>query len=155
MKIVTRSPQETMRFGMKLARHLKKGDIICLKGQLGSGKTILTKGIASGLGISRKEVLSPTFVLIRHYSGTMPLYHFDFYRLPDFREITALGYEEYFYDEGVSVIEWADRLGCLTPQDCLTITLTLGKNDHRTIEVRAQGELHGQLLGALKEAWGK
>jgi len=111
MKVISKSVKETINIGKSLARKLKKGDIICLFGELGSGKTVLTKGIACGLKIPKEEVISPTFVLIRQYQkGDLPIYHFDLYRLKSPDDIALLGYEEYFYDQGVSVIEWPDRL---------------------------------------------
>jgi tRNA threonylcarbamoyladenosine biosynthesis protein TsaE len=152
MKIISRSPQETLRLGRAISKQLKKSDILCLFGQLGSGKTVFAKGIALGLGITEKEVISPTFVLIRQYPGRVPLYHFDLYRLKDFRQMLTLGYEEYFYDEGVTVIEWAEKLGCLMPQDCLKIEFTLRKDATRLIEMSACGARHTRLLCGLKEA---
>ena len=152
MKIISRSPQQTRAIGKALARHLKKSDILCLCGELGSGKTVLTKGIASGMGIAQRSVLSPTFVLIRQYQGRLPLYHFDLYRVKDFREILVLGYEEYFYDEGITVIEWAQRLGCLMPKDCMKIEFRLQDNNARLLEVSACGRRHSSLLAQFKEA---
>lgn len=151
MRIVSRSAQETLSLGKTISRCLQKGHILCLRGGLGSGKTVLTKGIASGMGIAQKHVVSPTFVLIRQYAGRLPLYHFDLYRVKDFREILTLGYEEYLYDDGVSVIEWSQRLGCLMPRDCLSIEFSLTNSTTRLIEVRSSGSRHGKLLESLKE----
>ena len=110
MRLISDSPQETRQIGKILAENLKKNDIICLFGDLGSGKTVLTQGIAVGLGIKRDLVISPSFVIIRKYAGRrLSLNHFDLYRLKNTQDILSLGYEEYFYDEAVTVVEWAER----------------------------------------------
>src|SRR3990167_3061167 len=108
INVLSKSTDQTLELGEKLARHLRKGDILCLGGELGSGKTIFIKGIAQGLKISPAKVHSPTFVLMNAYEGKLPLYHFDLYRLEGVREISTIGYEEFLYGDGVSVIEWAD-----------------------------------------------
>ncbi|MFA6384610.1 MAG: tRNA (adenosine(37)-N6)-threonylcarbamoyltransferase complex ATPase subunit type 1 TsaE, partial [Candidatus Omnitrophota bacterium] len=125
--------------------------IICLFGDLGSGKTVLTKGIAQGLGIDKKDVLSPTFVLLRQYEGRVPVFHFDLYRLGDAGEIFDLGYEEYLYDNGVAIIEWADRLGKLTPDAYLKIKLDVVGEDQRKITVTASGNRYKGVLRNINE----
>jgi tRNA threonylcarbamoyladenosine biosynthesis protein TsaE len=149
MKIVSRSVKETMKIGRMLARKLLPADIICLYGNLGSGKTVLTKGIAEGLGIKAQAVVSPTFVLIRQYEAKIPLYHFDLYRLESQEDIEGLGYEEYLFDNAITVIEWADRLGCLTPKEYLRIELSSKSAAERKIEIRAIGERYKKLLSAI------
>ena len=122
MRFVSNSTAETVGIGKKLAGKLKPGDIICLFGDLGSGKTVFTKGIAFGLGIGKNKVISPSFVLMRqHLKGRLPFYHFDLYRLKSCDDILTMGYEDYFYAQGVSVIEWAERLKYLLPKDYLII----------------------------------
>ena len=122
-------------------RHARPGDIICLFGELGSGKTTLVKGIARGLGIPGERVNSPTFVLMNHYEGRMPLFHFDLYRLEREKEISGLGYEEFLYDgNGVSVIEWAERFGKLLPPDGLRVQLFHKTRQERLIRISAAGE---------------
>ena len=140
MHIISSSVRQTLLLGKRIARHLRKGDIICLFGDLGSGKTVLTKGIAQGLGIEKKDVLSPTFVLMRQYEGRIPVFHFDLYRVGDAGEILDLGYEEYLFDNGVSVIEWADRLGKLTPDAYLKVRLDVVGQDRRKITITASGQ---------------
>lgn len=136
-----------MNIGAKLAKNLRKGDIICLLGQLGSGKTVLTKGIAQGLGIAPGKIVSPSFVLMRQYNRSrLPLYHFDLYRLKLAKDIASLGYEEYFYDEGVSVVEWADRLGCLLPKEYLRIELAIKSDSQRVFKLQAFGSRYKELL---------
>ena len=152
MKIISQSVSDTLNIGRKIAKSLNKGDIICLYGELGSGKTVLTKGIAWGLGISRRAIISPSFVLIRPYSGKkMPLYHFDLYRLKEQKEISVLGYEEYLYGDGITVIEWADRLGYLLPREFLRIELFIRANSQRLLRIKAVGLRYAQLLRGIGE----
>lgn len=125
MKIITNSEQETIKLGEQLGRHLKKGDVLGLIGELGSGKTTLVKGIASGLGVKEKDnVSSPSFVLIKEYKGRVPLYHFDLYRLDKIKDVGYLGLEEYLFDDGVCVIEWAEKMKMLLP-DYLQVDLAV------------------------------
>jgi tRNA threonylcarbamoyladenosine biosynthesis protein TsaE len=134
--MLSHSEKETLKSGRSLAKKLKPGDIICLFGDLGAGKTVFTKGIAEGLGIKRGRIISPTFVIIReHSSGRLPLYHFDLYRLNDPEDILRLGYEEYLYNQGVSVIEWADRLKYLLPEKYLKVELTVKSPTKRSIKI--------------------
>ena len=141
-----------MRFGRQIAKKLKKGDILCLFGQLGSGKTVLVKGIAEGLGLKKKEVTSPSFVLIREYPrGKLPLFHFDLYRLDSLCEILPLGIDEYFYDDGVTVVEWADRLRKLSPDEYLKIELSVSSKMKRKLTLSACGRRYQELLGEINE----
>jgi tRNA threonylcarbamoyladenosine biosynthesis protein TsaE len=150
MQIISKSVKATLNIGRGMAKHLQRGDIICLFGQLGSGKTVLTKGIAWGLGISRGAVSSPSFVLISQYAGRkLALNHFDLYRLKEQREILTLGYEDYLYGEAVSVIEWADRLGDLLPKECLKIELRIKSDRRRVLKFSALGSRFNELLKAF------
>jgi tRNA threonylcarbamoyladenosine biosynthesis protein TsaE len=136
-----------MKIGRVIAGNLRPGDILCLFGQLGSGKTVLVKGIASGLGVDKDKIISPTFVLIRQYAGKrLPLYHFDLYRLSSPGEISVLGYEEYFYAEGVTAIEWPERLKYLLPKECLKIKLSVRGERERSLEFKAAGKRYCELL---------
>lgn len=129
MKIISCSRNETLTIAKLLAKNISPGDIVGLFGELGSGKTVFVKGLASGLGIQPDQIISPTFILIRQYRGRLDLFHFDLYRLDTPDDILKLGYEEYFYGEGASVIEWAQRLGSLLPKEMLKIKIKiLGKN---------------------------
>lgn len=156
LKIISRSEKETMDFGARLVRLLKRGDIVCLFGTLGAGKTILVKGIATGLGINKNEVVSPSFVLIREYlpvkkkRAGIPLYHFDLYRLKNLREISSLGYEEYFYDRGITVIEWAERIGECLPEEFLKVEIEIKGETERVIKLTAKGLRYRHLLGMLE-----
>ena len=137
MKVVSNSVEETVSIGVKLARKLKKGDVVALVGDLGSGKTVLTKGIAEGLGVKNpRYVNSPTFVIIKEYKGKLPLYHFDLYRLDRSTILDAESYEEYFYDDGVTVIEWADKVRGLLPRKHIEVRLKVAGENERKIEIK-------------------
>jgi len=154
MEIISKSVNNTLKIGKAIARNLRQGDIICLFGELGTGKTVLTKGIAQGLGIESSRIVSPSFILMRlHTQGRLPLYHFDLYRLKSPQDIMALGYEECLYDEGVTVIEWADRLRYLLPTDYLKIDLSIKGNEQRLFELEAFGRHYKELLVAITKEY--
>lgn len=134
-KILSGSTRQTIKTGKKFAERLKAGDVICLHGELGAGKTQLVKGIASFFGINPSEVTSPTFTLIHEYPGILPVYHFDFYRLKNEKEALEIGSEEYFYGEGVSIIEWPDKIKGLIPNDALHVYLTHAGEQKREIRI--------------------
>jgi len=148
-ELLSKSPEETIGIGEHLAKCVKKGDIICFFGDLGSGKTTLIKGIAGGLKISQNKVHSPTFVLMNIYQGRLPLFHFDLYRLESAQEINALGCDEFFYDNGVSVIEWADRLGTFLPKEYLRVDLKHRKLNERVIRLSAKGTRYQNIIGKM------
>ena len=119
MIIETHSEQETWEVGKKLAAQAKPGQIFALIGDIGVGKTIFTKGMAAGLGIS-EPVNSPTFTIVQVYEeGRMPFYHFDVYRIGDIEEMDEIGYEDYFYGEGVCLVEWANLIEELMPEQTI------------------------------------
>ena len=149
-KILSKSPEETIKFGEQLAKNFKGGDIVCFFGDLGSGKTTLIKGIAKGLKIRETKVSSPTFVLMNVYQGRLPLFHFDFYRLEDIEAISSIGYDEFLYDDGVSVIEWADRLDTYLPEEYLKIDLKHKKIDQREIQLTAKGTRYQKRFSFMK-----
>ncbi len=152
MQINSGSVNQTLKLGKIVARHLGKGDILCLFGELGSGKTVLTKGIACGLGLAKDKITSPTFVIIREYRGLrLPLFHFDLYRIKSPQDILALGYEEYLEDGGVTVIEWADRLGYLLPPEYLKIELSVKSDCQRLLKFFARGKNYQELLDKIDE----
>jgi len=153
MKIISKSVHDTLKIGKIIAKSLRKADIVCLFGELGSGKTVLTKGIASSFGVKRCQVISPSFVLIRQYpAARIPLYHFDLYRLKTTEDILALGYEEYLYDDGITIIEWADKLKYLLPKEYLKIKLYIKSKSQRLIEFSAFGKHYRELLGKIYES---
>ncbi|MBQ6370956.1 MAG: tRNA (adenosine(37)-N6)-threonylcarbamoyltransferase complex ATPase subunit type 1 TsaE [Firmicutes bacterium] len=128
-----RSEQEVEAYGIRLGREARPGQVIALTGDLGAGKTTLTKAIARGLGIS-ETVTSPTFTIVKEYrSGRLPLFHFDVYRIGDVEEMYELGYEEYFFGDGVCVVEWADLIDELIPEDALRISIAYGQNEEERI----------------------
>lgn len=123
MIIETFSPEETAELGRRIGRQVEPGDIICLNGDLGVGKTVFTQGIADGLGID-EPVCSPTFTLIQEYDmGRIPLYHFDVYRISGPWDMDDLGYEEYFYGNGVCLVEWGCLIEELLPDNTIMITI--------------------------------
>lgn len=135
--MVSNSVEETIRIGAALAQKLKKGDVVALIGDLGSGKTVLTKGIARGLGVKNvRYVNSPTFVIIKEYKGKLPLYHFDLYRLDGSGVIDRENFEEYFYGDGITVVEWADKIRKLLPDKYVEVKLTVIGENKRKIEIK-------------------
>ena len=136
MKLISNSVEETIEIGEEIAAKLKKGDVVALIGNLGSGKTVLTKGIAKGLGVKDvRYVNSPSFVIIKEYKGKIPLYHFDLYRLDKAHSLDPLSYDEYFYGRGVTVIEWADKIRKLLPKKYLEIRLSAAGENKRKVEM--------------------
>ncbi len=134
--MITNSAKETILAGENLAKKLKPGDVIALSGNLGSGKTTFTKGIGKGLGVKdSKRINSPTFVLIKEYSGKIPLYHLDLYRLEGLREIENIAIEEYVYGNGVTVIEWAEKIKCILPEKRISVKFKVKGADKREIEI--------------------
>lgn len=128
--------EETIELGARLAGRLKRGDCVGLVGGLGSGKTVFTKGIAKGLGVKgARYVNSPTFVIIKEYKGRIPLYHFDLYRLDKSTVLDFESFEEYFYGDGVSVIEWAGKVRGLLPKGCVEVRFSVAGESRRKIEV--------------------
>ncbi len=127
---------ETADFARLLAKLAAPGDVICLSGDLGAGKTALTQELARGLGVPDScYVTSPTFSILQEYPGRMPLYHMDFYRLSDETEVEDLGFEEFFYLSGLTVIEWSERAGSLIPDTRLKLTMTIDGEESRKVVV--------------------
>lgn len=138
MKYESYTEGDTYRLGKQMGENAQKGQIFCLSGDLGVGKTVFTKGFAVGLGIT-EPISSPTFTIVQEYEqGELPLYHFDVYRIEDIEEMEEIGYEDYFYGNGVCLIEWAVRIKELLPEDYIQITIEkdLDKGfDYRMISV--------------------
>ena len=127
------SEKEAAEFGKRLGKTLERGDVLALVGELGTGKTTLTKAIAAGLDIS-ETVTSPTFTIVKEYnSGRLPLFHFDVYRLENGGELIEIGGEEYFDAGGICVIEWADKIAEILPDDTKLILLEYGENEGERI----------------------
>jgi len=127
---------DTERLGVIIGRAAKSGDIICLDGNLGAGKTTLTQAIARGLNVPPHDyVTSPSFAIMHEYMGVIPLYHMDFYRLTDSTDVIDLGFEEYFYLDGLTVIEWAERAVDILPEERVSIILKLNSDESRTVRI--------------------
>ena len=123
MIIETRSAKETFDLGVELGQKAKRGQVYTLVGDLGVGKTVFTQGLAEGLGIT-EPISSPTFTIVQEYDeGCLPFYHFDVYRIGDISEMDEIGFEDYVYGEGVSLIEWANLIEEILPDDCIAITI--------------------------------
>ena len=123
---IMKNEQDTQRFGMQLASQLKAGDVVALIGDLGTGKTALTKAVATGLGVT-EMITSPTFTIVCEYhEGRMPLYHFDVYRVYDPDELFEIGFEEYLFGTGVCLIEWADLVEDILPKNTIRVEIQYG-----------------------------
>lgn len=140
-QIETESPLETQNLAKDLTSLLSAGDIISLTGDLGAGKTCFTQGLAKGLSI-KNHVTSPTFTLIKEYQGRLPLYHFDIFRIEKLEEMFGLGYEDYFYGAGVTVIEWGDKVSSLLPDEYLEVEFRrLREETHRLLIIHPHGRV--------------
>ncbi len=144
------SVKKTLEFGERLAHTLQGGDVLALTGDLGAGKTLITRGIALGLGITAEQVTSPTFTLIQTYEGRLPVIHVDLYRLEDPSAILQLGLEDYFTTQNIVIIEWADRFIQALPPDYLEIHLEHGDTETtRSMTIRATGPRSIAIVSAL------
>ena len=131
------SPKETENIAKVIAKELTAGDVICLRGDLGVGKTAFVQGLVKALGVE-EPICSPTFTIINCYNGNMPIYHFDVYRIDDCDEMYEIGYEEYVYGDGISVIEWPDKIKEILPEKRYDITISKDYEKHenfRYIEI--------------------
>ncbi len=141
MEYISKSYEETKEIAAELAKTLKAGDVLCMYGDLGAGKTAFVQGLAKGLGIDG-HVTSPTFTIVNEYYGRLPMYHFDVYRVADSDEMYEIGYEEYIFGEGVSVIEWPQLIADILP-DCrydVTISKDYAEDEnYRRIEIKEIG----------------
>lgn len=138
------TPKDTFRIAYEMGRQIKPGEVICLNGDLGTGKTLFSQGFAKGLGIE-DGVNSPTFTIVQQYDeGRMPLYHFDVYRIEDSEEMDEIGFADMIYGDGVCLIEWAERINDILPERYISVTI--GKDlkkgfDYRRIVVEPVGEM--------------
>ena len=160
---ISHSKEQTQRLGMRLGELLQGGELILLEGQLGTGKTTFTQGLALGLDI-KEDINSPTFTLLKEYPGQPrqtqvgervrvgpALYHFDLYRLDDPAEIFDLGFEEYFYGNGVCIVEWAERADLFWPADNLRLRLKMLSETKRSLLFSATGARYSELLQQLQK----
>ena len=144
--VTMRNTKETQQFAERLARYLQAGDLLTLEGDLGAGKTTFTQGLARGLGVT-DVVNSPTFTIIKEYSGRLPLYHMDVYRVGD--DVDSLGLDEYFYGDGVCVVEWASLISDVLPEDRLELTLNVGIEQNRVCRIIPKGKRYEALCEEL------
>jgi tRNA threonylcarbamoyladenosine biosynthesis protein TsaE len=136
--IISLSPEMTRSIGEGLGSILSAGEIVACSGELGAGKTLFIQGLAKGLGVDPAvPVTSPTYTLVQEYPGPRPLFHFDFYRLARVEEVMGLGYEEYFYDEGVTAVEWPEKFPQLFPRETLWVGMERMPQDQRRISFQA------------------
>jgi len=133
-KIITHSTDETFSLAKELGSRARRGDVFALHGDLGTGKTIMAKGIALGMGIG-EDITSPTFTLLEEYPADIPLYHFDLYRIEDDSEFDQLFFEEYWENSGISVIEWAERAGNRLPWQTIHVYIKYIDPDRREITI--------------------
>ena len=148
IQLTSHRPEQTQRLGIRLAELAQAGDVFLLTGNLGSGKTCLTQGIAWGLGV-KEYAFSPSFVIVREYHGRLTLYHVDFYRLDRIEEIIDLGLDEYLYGSGVCVVEWAEKGTSVLPQENLLINLSYVSDTERSISLEPKGHRYTQLLESI------
>ena len=151
--VQTSSPEETRRIGEAIGRLLAPGDVVGLIGDLGAGKTVFAQGVAKGIG-ARGRITSPTFTLIHEHTGRIPLYHVDVYRLGTQADVEAIGIEDYLYGDGAVVLEWADQVLSILPDERLDVTIErLGKDEDdnvRKISISPHGERYQHMLEELK-----
>ena len=150
VRITSRSPAETIAIGCGLGKLLQPGDVLCLAGGLGAGKTCLARGIAIGLGADEARVSSPTFVLAQEYRGRIPMYHLDLYRLKSAEEVEEAGLDEYVGGDGVAVIEWPDVYSPLLNMDRLTVEIRTTAAFERELVLTPQGDRYRSILEEMR-----
>ena len=149
IELVSRSPEDTQALGKRMGRMAKRNDVFLLTGPLGAGKTCITQGIVWGLGCE-EYARSPTFILATIYQGRLPIYHFDLFRIESTLELIDIGVEEYLEEEGVCIIEWADKTDGIFPLNSIKIDLEYTQNQsHRKITIIAPNAFSGNLLHDL------
>jgi tRNA threonylcarbamoyladenosine biosynthesis protein TsaE len=150
--IQLKSLSDTEKLGRFLGETAGPGEVICLDGDLGAGKTALSQAIAKGLEVLENcYVTSPSFAILHEYEGRIPMYHMDFYRLRDVGEVIDLGFEEYFYLSGLTVIEWSNRALGILPEERLSLEMLQGKNDMRIVIIQATNIFQKRLLKILRD----
>jgi len=151
LELVTHSPDETQQVGRRLGELARAGDVVLLVGDLGTGKTCLTQGIARGLGIN-DYVLSPSFVIVRELLGRLPLFHVDLYRLDRLEETQDIGLDDYLYDGGISVVEWAEKALALVPPEHLRIDLAYVSDTERRLSLTPHGKRYEELVAEMEHS---
>jgi len=149
LELVSHSPEQTQKIGVRIGELATPGDIFLLVGGLGTGKTCLTQGIAWGLNI-REYALSPSFVVVRELYGRLPLYHIDLYRLDHIEEIIELGLDDYLYGGGVCVVEWAEKGLSVLPIEHLLIEISYLSDTERSFQLKPSGQRYLKIVAQLK-----
>ncbi len=135
MTIKTQTPRETEELGRRIGEKLRKGAVVSLRGSLGAGKTVIAKGIARALSIG-EAIVSPTFTLVQEYEGREKLYHLDIYRLSGEDEFESMGGEEFLYPDGITLIEWSEKIDSMLPEGTVFISITINDDLSRSIEIK-------------------
>ncbi len=149
--IQTKKVSETIRIGKKIGNLLRAGDVVALVGELGVGKTQLIKGLAEGVNVDKSTyVSSPSFTLVNEYRGKWPFYHIDLFRLNLEKEAEELGLEDYIYGEGITAIEWADKVPSLLPEEVLWIEIDYWDQNSRRIEITPKGKRYEEIIEGLE-----
>jgi tRNA threonylcarbamoyladenosine biosynthesis protein TsaE len=149
LRLITQSPEQTQKLGLYMGTMALGNEIYLLTGNLGTGKTCLVQGIASGLGI-KEHTCSPSFMIAREYQGRLKLYHLDLYRLDNIKEIADLGIDEYFGHDAVCAIEWAEKGSAILPRDNLTVHLEHMAENQRKITFEPKGQSYAEMVTKLK-----
>jgi tRNA threonylcarbamoyladenosine biosynthesis protein TsaE len=147
LTVISGSAAETVALGERLGALMREGDFIALTGELGSGKTLFARGVAAGIGVDPAvPVTSPTYTLMNLYHGRLSLFHFDLYRLVGDQDVADLGFEEYFYGTGACLVEWAERLGRLLPEERLTVRFGYQDDNSRNISFEPCGDRYEEIV---------
>ncbi len=149
LELISRSPEQTQALGTRIGQLARPGDVFLLVGELGTGKTCLTQGIAWGLGIE-EYALSPSFVIMRELYGRLPLYHIDLYRLDRIEESMDLGLDDYLYGGGVCVVEWAEKALSILPVEHLMIEISYLSDTERSFKMKPSGQRYQEMLAEIK-----
>lgn len=144
VEYISRSPEETEILGKQLGSVLQGGSILCLTGDLGTGKTTLTKSVAKALEVT-EYVTSPSYTIVNEYEGRLPVYHFDVYRINEIEELYEIGYEEYFFGHGVTIIEWASMIMELLPEDAIYVEIERVDEFERKFTIKAEDDFINRL----------
>ena len=150
LKLISYSPEQTQKLGVRIGELALPGDVFLLGGELGTGKTCLTQGIAWGLDIE-EYTMSPSFIIVRELYGRLPLYHVDLYRLDHIEEIAELGLDDYLYGNGVCVVEWAERGLSILPAEHLLIQISYLSDTGRSFQLKPSGQRYLKILAQLKD----
>ncbi len=149
-EFISNSLEDTKKLGICLANLLNKSDIVCLSGDLGTGKTAFTKFLAAALGVD-EYVTSPSYTIVNEYNAKFPIYHFDVYRINDIDEFYEIGYEDYFYGEGITIIEWANMIMELIPESAIKIEIESSSDTKRVFKIDTNEEIITRLAELIKE----